>query len=270
MAPAGPESGLLPATGSCVTFGDRSRCGGVAVTSPPITVADAGDPCAPDLPVSLGRQIAFWAPKGGAGATTLAVNVAAAACEFGLRVAYADLDHVGGDGALFFGTAACELDSPAGAWRHTCGLRGHVARGDADAVALASGLRAGHDLVVLDLPSGAYPDAIDCDLVVVVVTASVAAIVRARRALDTHPGGGVPICVVVAAAPGSGVDPADVDAVLGVASRSVVPHDGALARRGDRGVFSYGLHRNAWANMVRELTEDLCAGLAAQSAQEPA
>lgn len=270
MAPAGAGSALDSTTGSCVTFGDGSRCGGVAVTSPPITIADAGDPRAPDLPVSLGRQVAFWAPKGGAGATTLAINVAAAACEFGLRVAYADLDHVGGDGALFFGTAACELDSPAGAWRHTCGLRGHVASGDADTVALASGLRAGHDLVVLDLPSGAYPDAIECDLVVVVVAASVAAIVRARRALDTHRSSGVPICVVVATAPGSGLDPGDVDAVLGVSSRAVLPHDGGLPRRGDRGVFSYGLHRNAWANVVRELTEDLCAGLVAQAAQEPA
>ncbi|MFN8106025.1 MAG: hypothetical protein U0U69_16400 [Acidimicrobiia bacterium] len=225
-------------------------------------MALASFPPAPDSAVRLGRQVAFWAPKGGVGATTLAVNVAAAACEFDLRVAYADLDHRGGDGALFFGTDTCDLESPGGTWRHGCGLRGHVAAGAVEAEALASGLRAGHDLVVLDLPSGVGRSGVEADLLVVVVGCSLAALVRARRGLSGGEAAAPPACVVVAAAPGAGVRPGEVDAVLGFPNRAVLPHDGGLARRGDRGVFSYGLHRNAWARVVRELAEDLCAGLA--------
>lgn len=214
-----------------------------------------------DPELRLGRQVAFWAPKGGVGATTVAVNVAAAACEFDLRVAYADLDHRGGDGALFFGAATGDLDAPGGAWRHACGLRGHVAADAAEAEALASGLRAGHDLVVVDLPSGMSPGGIEADLLVVVVGCSLAALVRARRGLAGGEAAAPPECVVVAAGPGAGIRPRDVDAVLGLAARAVLPHDGGLPRRGDRGVFSYGLHRNAWAQVVRDLTEDICAGL---------
>lgn len=217
-------------------------------------------PAAHAEPVRLGRQVAFWAPKGGVGATTVAVNVAAAACELDLRVAYADLDPNGGDGGLFFGNDICDSDSPGGAWRHPCGLRGHVAADAGDAVALGSGLRAGHDLVVVDLPSAVSPEGSDCDLLVVVVGATLAALVRARRALGALVPD-LPVCVVVVSHPDAGVRPGDVDAVLGRPSRTVLAHDPGLARRGDSGVFSYGRHRNAWARAVRDLTLDLCAGL---------
>lgn len=239
---------------SCVTFGPLPRCGGVGIPTAPSATT-------PVEPVRLGRQVGFWAPKGGVGATTLAVNVAAAACELDLRVAYADLDAAGGDGALFFGNDTCDSDSPGGAWCHPCGLRGHVAVDDDDAVVLASGLRAGHDLVVVDLPSSVPPAATDCDLLVVVVGASLAAMVRARRALDARVSPEPPTCVVVVSPPDAGVRAGDVDAVLGVPSRATLPHEPRLVRHGDCGNFSYGRHRSEWAKVVRALTVDLCAGL---------
>ncbi|MBX7161129.1 MAG: hypothetical protein K1X95_12625 [Acidimicrobiia bacterium] len=216
----------------------------------------------------MARQVAFWAPKGGVGATTLAVNVAAAACEFELRVAYADLDHAGGDGALFFGDGSCDHESPAGSWRHPCGLWGHVAADGDDARALASGLRGGHDFVVLDLPSAARPSDLGSDLLVVVVGADVASLVRSRRALAAMPPESPPVCVVVVSTSGATVRAGDVDAVLGVSSRVMLAHDAGLVRRGDRGVFSYGIHRSPWARTVRALTADLCAGLTSRSASE--
>lgn len=219
--------------------------------------------------VELGRQIAFWAPKGGSGTTTLALNVAAAACEFGLRVAYADLDPAGGDAALFSGSATVRMsvEPVAGEYRHPCGLRIHVALDGADARALSTGLRAGSDLVVVDVPSAVPPHGLECDLLVVVVGCSLAALSRARRALDGWDASPPPVCVVAADVDGSVIKPADVGAVMGVACRAFLPHDKTLAPRGDRGTFSYGLHRNTWARNVRSLVEDLCAGLVPTAAE---
>lgn len=247
---------------SCVTISTRP--------DPSDTFGKAESEAAP-VDLDLGRQIGFWAPKGGSGATTLALNVAAAACEYELRVAYADLDPDGGDAALFSGSDAVRLgaDPVGGEYRHPCGLRIHVAHDDTDARALTTGLRAGSDLVVIDLPSAVLPTGVACDLLVLVVGCSLAALSRARRAIDAWDGPPPPVCVVAADIDGSVIKPGDVGAVMGVECRAFLPHDPVLAPRGDRGAFSYGLHRNTWARNVRTLVEDLCAGLAPHTGGGP-
>lgn len=217
-------------------------------------------------PASGSRVIACWSPKGGVGTTTLAVNLAAAAFSLGVRVAYADLDWLWGDGATWFGSVI-EPDVPdrdgAGLRPlvHGCGLKGFVAQCSDDVEALGSGLRDGFDLAVLDMPGGREPVLPDIDALYLVVGCDLASLRRGRLALDRFLPATLDVRPVVCVRRGAQLRVTDADDVLGSRAVAVLVDEPSLTGWGDRGALIYAHRRSRWAREVRALARDLCAGL---------
>lgn len=223
-------------------------------------------------------QIGVWAPKGGAGATSLALNLAAAALEHGAAVAYADLDPTWGEGGHWFARAGADsVDAavvtslaaprphPFGRGRstpvvdglrpllHPCGLRGFVARDTDDVEAITTGLRDGFDLVVFDMPSGVEPDVAAVDALHMVVGADLLSLRRARFALSGWFDDPDVVRPVVTSRRGAAVRADDVDAVLGVRAVAVLVDEPMLRSWNEQGRFLYPHRRSRWAREVRAL-----------------
>lgn len=208
------------------------------------------------------HQVGFWGPKGGVGTTTIALNAAAAACEHGLTVVYAELDHRIGDAAVFFeaGSDAPPVTGCGRVLAHPCGLRAICGPGASAAAGLRAELGDGHDLVVIDLPSAVPPPPDIADVVLMVVGLDLLSLRRARASLAEsrpEPGATELIC---AGRDGSLVTVADCEAVLSLECRAIFPWDPDLAAAGDRGAFSYGLRHSSWAAVLRDLAGALCRG----------
>lgn len=204
------------------------------------------------LPAPLG----VFAPKGGAGATTVAVNVAATVADRGVPVVVVDANVQFGDVALMFGVdpgaslAAVDPARPGQAAglvvvdpvTSVGVLAGPVDPAVADAVtgdavvAALDAVVAGPATVVVDLP-GRLDDVVValCDRLghLLVVTAmDLAAVKDTRLAIDTLARMGVSpsawslVCNAVGA-PGT-LPVAAVESQLGVAASCVVPHDATV------------------------------------------
>jgi Flp pilus assembly CpaE family ATPase len=236
-----------------------------------------------------GLQIGVWAPKGGAGATSLALNLAAAALEHGVTVAYADLDPTWGEGGHWFARSGGDpvdtsppspppsVASPvvtsfaalrtatSGRARptpvtdglaplvHPCGLRGFIARDSDDVVAVTTGLRAGFDLVVFDMPSGVEPDVGAVDALYMVVGADLLSLRRARFALSGWFDDPDVVRPVVTTRRGAAVRVDDVDTVLGRRAVGVLVDEPMLRGWNEQGRFLYPHRRSRWAREVRAL-----------------
>ncbi len=209
-----------------------------------------------------GRTLAFWSAKGGEGVTTLALNVAAAAVEHGLRVVYVDADERYGDGACWFGYGEETADERgARPLTHPCGLRGVVARPDTPVGELVKSASAGFDVTVVDLPSALPPAEVAADVFTLVVGCEFPALRRARGVIEGLVPVGAELNVAARTRRGAELTVEDVDTVLGVSAAAVLEDEPGLTAWGDRGAFAYGLKRSRWAREVRAYATILCADL---------
>lgn len=166
---------------------------------------------AAEMPAKAGRALAVLGAKGGVGCTTLACELATSLAQRGARVALLDGKPYFGDAALHLDMAseysladvAARADDLDGAFLATVAQR-HDASGvhvvaapanpeDADGISAAHVqrslelLRTEFDFVVVDLPRITDETALQCldkaDLVVLVTTADVQSLVRAKQHL---------------------------------------------------------------------------------------
>lgn len=219
----------------------------------------------PEERPSTGRAVAVFGPRGGAGATFLATNLAAACAARDADTVLVDLDPYFADvtsalgideaGAATIAELAPVADELTGEHldrvlhRHPLGFGTLLAphrpmeRSLDAAVVSASvrALRARHQVVVLHLPR-ALDDATRAameaaDLVLLVVTLDVLALRDARRALDLLRGSGLDgRCRLVLNRVGRGeVVPDDAARVLGLRPVTMIREDRAVRRSQDRG-----------------------------------
>ncbi len=80
--------------------------------SSPVDVSPLG----PSPTARQAHQIGFWSPKGGAGASSIAINTAAASLEYGLRCAFADFDPTWTDSLAWFDDRAERPDERHARW----------------------------------------------------------------------------------------------------------------------------------------------------------
>lgn len=186
------------------------------------------------------RTITVWAPKGGVGATTLAVNLCGLAAEWGVAATYLDADACWGDGASWLGTGGRGSGVVAGAV-----LRAGAAEPPRDPI---GGCR------VVDVPSGHLPPtfAATADLGLVVVATDLASLRRARLAADRGWVPGREARLAVLRRPGAELTPADAGAVLDLPVAVTLPFEPGLVPAGDRGRLVWPAARSAWAAAVRE------------------
>jgi pilus assembly protein CpaE len=218
-----------------------------------------------------GRAVAVYGPRGGAGATFLATNLAAACSRSGSTI-LADLDLFFADVTAALGFDADQetrtladlvpvLDELAGEHvepvlrDHAGGFRALVAPAAPDAAggfgadqatALVKALKDLAEVVVLHLPRclddgirGALESA---DQILVVVTLDVLAFRDARRALGLldELGLGSRVQLVINRAARSEVVPEDAERVFGLAPIAVIRHDRAVPRAQNRGELVIG------------------------------
>ncbi len=216
----------------------------------------------------VGRVVACWSPKGGVGVTTLAVNLAAAAHSRGVKTAYADLDHVWGDGVTWFGS----IDEPQRVLddldvravrprRHKNGLKGFIAESRDDVESLCAGLRVVFDLVVVDMPSAVPLVSVDFEALYIVIGCDLASLRRSRIAIDTLLPDEIEIRPIVVVHSGAQLTVDDVDDVIGIPAVGVLVEEPELVEWADRGIFIQSQRRSKWAREVRALADQLCDGL---------
>lgn len=219
----------------------------------------------PSEPPSAGRVVAVFGPRGGAGVTFVATNLAAACVDRGADTVLADLDSfyadvtvalgIGGEGVPTVAELAPVADElteehlERALHRHPRGFRVLLApHRPLDAalepplVAAAVGLlRASHDLVLLHLPRGLHHSvrtALEAsDVLLLVVTLDVLALRDARRAMDLVRAAGLEArCRLVLNRVRRGeVIPADAERALGLPAAAVIREDRSVGRAQDRG-----------------------------------
>jgi pilus assembly protein CpaE len=240
-------------------------------------------------PVTRGRVIAVFAPRGGAGTTFLATNLAAACADRGADTVLADLDPFYADVTVALGVepngaptvadlapVADELTD-----EHLERILHRDSRGfrvllaphrpldeglDPRVVSAAlAALRAEHDLVIAHLPrtldEGTRAALAESDFALVVVTLDVIGLRDARRALDVFRTLGMAgRCRLVLNRVGRGeIVPADAEGVLGLGAVAVIREDRAVRKAQDRGELVVGRSTPAGrrvAALARRLLEE--------------
>jgi pilus assembly protein CpaE len=216
-------------------------------------------------PAESGRVVAVFGPRGGAGVTFVATNLAAACVDRGADTVLADLDAFYADVTVALGIAGDGIPTIAdlapvadelgedhlerALHRHPRGFRVllgphrplDVGLDPQVVVAVVRLLSSRHDLVLLHLPraldEGTRAGLEEADVVLMVVTLDVLALRDARRALDVLRGIGVEgRCRLILNRAGRGeVIPADAERALGLSPAAVIREDRAVARAQDRG-----------------------------------
>ena len=214
-----------------------------------------------------GKVVAVYGPRGGAGATFLATNLAAACAREGAETVLVDLDLFFADATVALGLAA--EDSPRtladlapvldelGAEHvepvlhgHPGGFRVLLAPGSleqvgtltaAQATGLVRTIRSRSGLVILHLPrtidDGVRGALEACDEILLVVSLDVLAFRDARRALDLLRALGLDgrCRLVINRAVRSEVVPQDAERVFGLRPTAVIRHDRTVPRAQNRG-----------------------------------
>jgi Flp pilus assembly CpaE family ATPase len=218
---------------------------------------------------SAGALHAVWAPKGGAGASVVAANLAGAFAISGRSAVLVDLDLDHGDQTALLGAepsnksvgdllrVADELSAKvvqSVLWSHPIGFRAVLSpaklgqTGASDGAAVGRVLRAIRETaqnVVVDLPSGLNPVARagfhEATSISVVLTPDLLGLRRARDLLESLNADGVSpdkIDVVLNQAGGPDITAKEVEAVLGVAAVTRVRADLQIYRAANRGELS--------------------------------
>jgi pilus assembly protein CpaE len=243
----------------------------------------------PTEPSTAGRVVAVFGPRGGAGVTFVAANLAAAAVDRGADAVLADLDAfyaditvalaIEGDGVPTVSELAPVADElteehlERTLHLHPRGFR--VLLGperplddvlDPPLVAAAVRLlRARHDLVLLHLPRGldrAVRAALQAsDVILVVSTLDVLGLRDARRAMDVlrATGLGGRCRLVLNRVRRGAVTPTDAEQVLGLRAVAVIREDRTVGRFQDRGELVAGRSMPAarrLAALARQLLEE--------------
>ncbi|HKX24985.1 MAG TPA: hypothetical protein VJP08_01585, partial [Actinomycetota bacterium] len=217
-------------------------------------------------PAAVGRVVAVHAPRGGAGCTFLATNLAAASADGDSDTALVDLDAFGGDLTAALGfqpspeipTTADLLPVAAELTEehldrvlqpHGRGFRVLLAPHDArtesfDPAGVASLIRLLRDRfssVLLHLPRALGPSALAAveasDVVLLVVTLDVLGLRAARRTVDLLTGAGLDgRCRLVLNRVSHGeIVPQDAERVLRLSVAAVIRHDRGVPRAQNRG-----------------------------------
>jgi pilus assembly protein CpaE len=222
-------------------------------------------------PVAAGRVVAVHAPRGGAGCTFVATNLAAASADRDSDTALVDLDAFGGDltAALGFqpspelpttadlvpvATELAEEHLDRVLQPHARGFRVLLAPHDAgtesfDPAGVSSLirlLRTRFNSVLLHLPRALGPSAMTAleasDVVLLVVTLDVLGLRAARRTVDLLAGAGLDSrCRLVLNRASRGeIVPQDAERVLGLPVATVIQHDRGVPRAQNRGELVVG------------------------------
>jgi pilus assembly protein CpaE len=240
-------------------------------------------------PVTPGRVIAVFAPRGGAGTTFVATNLAAACADRGVDTVLADLDPFYADVTVALGVeqdgapTLAELAPVADELteehlerilhRHPRGFRVLLAPHqpmqdglDPRVVSAAlAALRAEHGIVVAHLPrtldEATRAALAESDLALIVVTLDVLGLRDARRALQVLRDLGMDgRCRLVLNRVGRGeIVPADAEGVLGLGATAVIREDRAVRKAQDRGELVAGRSTPAGrrvAALARRLLEE--------------
>ncbi|MGH2675963.1 MAG: AAA family ATPase [Actinomycetota bacterium] len=235
---------------------------------------------------SPGRVVAVFGPRGGAGVTFVATNLAAACADRGTDTVLADLDPFFGDVAAALGIddgavpTIAELvplvDELSGEHLdrvlhpHPRGFRVLLAPNrpltdglDPQVVSASiRALRARHEAVLLHVPralDGSTRVALEeADLVLIVITLDVLALRDARRALDVLKASGLEgRCRLIVNRVGRGeIVPEDAERVLGLRPALLIKEDRAVRRAQDRGELVSGRSTPA-ARRVAALSRSL-------------
>jgi pilus assembly protein CpaE len=220
-----------------------------------------------------GRIVAVYGPRGGAGTTFLATNLAAACARAGSSSLLIDLDLQFADvtAAVGLGAGASDLPSVANlapvldelhaehlervVQEHDAGFQVLLAPSAAEpqltvapsqVTALARVASAGHDAVILHLPraldAGTVAALEVADVILLVVTLDVLALRDARRALDVLSARGLDrkCRLVVNRASRGELVPTDAEGVLGMPPAAVIRFDRLVPRGQDRGELVVG------------------------------
>ncbi|MEX0791106.1 MAG: hypothetical protein WD178_10060, partial [Actinomycetota bacterium] len=250
----------LGATGFILWPDEQSQLRGLVEVEPPTPEATSSP---------AGALHAVWAPKGGAGASVVAANLAGAFAISGRSTVLVDLDLDHGDQTALLGAepanksvgdllrVADELSAKvvqSVLWSHPLGFRAVLSPAKLGQIGAANGAAVGRVLravreaaqnVVVDLPSGLNPVARaafhEATSVSVVLTPDLLGLRRARDLLESMSADGVPsdkIDVVLNQAGGPDITAKEVEAVLGVAAVTRVRADLQIYRAANRGELS--------------------------------